>query len=120
VEMPDGSVVDDLFYAVVANCDPWTYIGNRPLRPTPQASFDSGLDLYARTRMGALGAIYGLAQMARKHPRPRGWGAMLEHDLTEFVVRADDPIPVQVDGDLLESREKMRFWSIPHAVKVVL
>jgi diacylglycerol kinase family enzyme len=120
VELPDGTVIDRLFYAIVANCDPWTFVGNRPLRPTPQASFGTGLDLYARTRMSALSVVYGVAQMARKRPRPGGWGALLEHDLPGFVLRADEPIPVQVDGDLLEPREKMQFRSIPSALNVAI
>lgn len=121
VELPDGTIVDKLFYAVVANCDPWTYVSNRPLRPTPQASFESGLDLYARTRMGPVSVVYGLAQMLRRAPRNKGgWGALLEHDLSGLVLRADEPIPVQVDGDLLEPREKMQFWSVLRALTVII
>jgi diacylglycerol kinase family enzyme len=120
VELPDGTVIDRLFYAIVANCDPWTFVGNRPLRPTPQASFDTGLDLYARSRMGVLSVVYSAAQMARKNPHPGGWGVLLEHDLPGFVVRSDEPILVQVDGDLLEPREKMQFWSVPNAVSLVI
>jgi diacylglycerol kinase family enzyme len=59
--------------------------------------------------------------MMRSHPRTTtGWGARLEHDLPGFVLRADEPVPVQVDGDLLEPREKMQFWSIPQALRVVI
>ena len=45
-------MIDDVYMAIVANADPWTYVGQRPLRPTPEASLDGGLELYARTRMG--------------------------------------------------------------------
>jgi len=121
LDLPDGSTVDRLFYAVVANCDPWTFLGNRPLRPTPQASFDTGLDLYARRRMGTVSAVYGFGRMTRKKPKSTGgWGVLLEHDLPGFVLRADEPMPVQVDGDLLEPREKMQFWSVPRALTVVI
>ena len=121
VELPDGSTLDNLFYAIVANCDPWTFIGNRPLRPTPEASFDGGLDVYARKRMGTFSAAYSLGQMLRKNPKSKGgWGAVLQHDLPGFVLHADEPTPVQVDGDLLEPREKMQFWSVPKALSVVI
>jgi diacylglycerol kinase family enzyme len=119
-ELPDGTVIDGLFYAIVANCDPWTFIGGRPLRPTPDASFDSGLDLYARRRMGAVSVLYSLAQMTRKKPRSGGWGAVLRHDLSGLVLRSDEPIPVQVDGDLLEPRDSMQFWSVPRALNVMI
>jgi diacylglycerol kinase family enzyme len=121
VELPDGTQIDDVFYAVVANCDPWTFVGERPLRPTPQASFDAGLDVYARRRMGTVSVVYSLAQMLRKKPpRSGGLGALVEHDLSGLVLRADEPIPVQVDGDLLEPREKVQFKSVAHAVSVVV
>ena len=121
LELPDGGTLDNLYYAIVANGDPWTYIGDRPLRPTPEASFETGLDLYARRSMGSASVGYGLAQMLRRKPPSKGsWGVYLHHDLPGFVLHADEPIPVQVDGDLVEPREKMQFWSIPRALTVVI
>jgi diacylglycerol kinase family enzyme len=66
LQLPDGSGLDELHMALVNNCDPWTYLGNRPVSPTPQASFDSGLDLYARTRMGVAGVLWSASRMTRK------------------------------------------------------
>src|SRR6185437_9281679 len=63
LHLPDGSGVDDLYMALVNNCDPWTYLGNRPVSPTPQASFDSGLDVYTRTRMGVAGVLWSASRM---------------------------------------------------------
>jgi diacylglycerol kinase family enzyme len=119
LDLPDGTVVDGVHMAIVANADPWTFIGNRPLRPTPEASFDSGLELYARTRMGTISASLSMAQMARRRPR-RGIGASVTHDLPGLVVRADSPMPIQVDGDLLGEREKVHFRSVPEAISVVV
>ncbi len=119
LELPDGAVLDELFYAIVANADPWTFLGHRPLRPTPRASFETGLDVYARRRMNSVSALHSLVQMARATPRP-GWGARVEHDLPSLVFRADEPLPVQVDGDVLEPREKFLFRSVPHAVCVAM
>ena len=65
LEWPNGAVVDGLHMALVTNCDPWTYLGNRPVSPTPQASFDTGLDVYARTRMGTAGIVWSAARMTR-------------------------------------------------------
>jgi diacylglycerol kinase family enzyme len=119
LQLPDGQVVDGLFYAIVANADPWTYLGKRPLRPTPKVTFDSGLDVYARRRMGTVGAILALARMSRAEPRSVGRGAVLHHDLSGLVLRANPAIPVQVDGDLLQPREMMRFCSVPGALTVL-
>jgi diacylglycerol kinase family enzyme len=119
LDLPGGTVIDGLFYAVVANVDPWTYVGRRALRPTPNASFDTGLDVYARRRMGLASVLLGLARMARAQPKSVGRGAILRHDLPGLTLRADQPVLVQVDGDLLGPRETMQFSAVPRALTVL-
>jgi diacylglycerol kinase family enzyme len=118
IDLPDGTVIDDVYMAIVANADPWTYVGQRPLRPTPEASLDGGLELYARTRMGIVSASLSLVSMARRRPRG-GIGASVSHDLPGLVIRADSAVPIQVDGDLLGDREKMHFRSVLEAISVI-
>jgi diacylglycerol kinase family enzyme len=120
VELPDGTVLDNVFFAIVANTDPWTFVGNRPLRPTPEASFETGLDIYARRRMSMPGVLYSMVGMARSRPRIGRRGAAVQHDLSGLVVRCEQPLPLQVDGDLLEAREKMQFYAVPQAISVVV
>jgi diacylglycerol kinase family enzyme len=120
IELPDGQVVDGLYMAVITNTDPWTYVGERALRPTPDASFDGGLDVYARRSMRAAGVIWAMAQMARRKPRSPGRGAVLLHDLDEFVLRSEEPTAFQVDGDLMTSQEEIRFVTAAGAVKVMV
>lgn len=120
VVLPDGTVLDDIHFVIVANADPWTFVGNRPLHPTPEASFESGLALYARRRMGSLGALWSMARMSGERPKVGRRGAHVVYDLDELTVWADDPLPVQVDGDLLGPREKLAFRSVRDAVRVVM
>jgi diacylglycerol kinase family enzyme len=118
IDLPDGTVIDDVYMAVVANADPWTYVGQRPLRPTPEASLDGGLELYARTRMGVLSASLSMVSMARRRPRA-GIGSSVTHDLPGLVIRADSAVPIQVDGDLLGDREKIHFRRVLEAISVI-
>lgn len=147
LELADGSRVDELYLALVNNCDPWTYLGSRPISPTPQASFDSGLDVYARSRMGVPGVLWAVGRMTRnqrpagelehtggrlprlagraragRQPRQvqRSFGALLAHDLADFALRASQPTPFQVDGDALDEREYVRFRGIPDAIEVLV
>ena len=120
VELPDGTRYDDIYFAVVANTDPWTYVGKRPLRPTPQASFDAGLALYARRRMGTAGLLFSMARLSGKHPRIGSRGAYVVHDLDGLTLLADEPMPVQVDGDYLGPQDKVVFTSAPNAVQVLV
>jgi diacylglycerol kinase family enzyme len=120
VELPDGTTYDDVFFVIVANSDPWTYFGNRPLHPTPGVTLDSGLAVYARRRMGAAGVLYAMVRMSGNRPRVGKWGAHVVSDLGGLTVRADEPTPVQVDGDYLEVREKVVFKSVPQALRIVI
>ncbi|MGI8881521.1 MAG: diacylglycerol/lipid kinase family protein [Jatrophihabitans sp.] len=115
---PDGTKTAGLHMAVVANTSPWTYLGTRPVTPTPSASFDAGLDVYARRRMGLIPVLYALPQLLRAG-EPRDRGALVEHDLPGLTLSCDRPMPFQVDGDYLGERTEVQFWSIPRAISMV-
>jgi diacylglycerol kinase family enzyme len=122
LEFPDHSTMPGIYLALVTNCDPWTFLGERPVSPTPRASFDTGLDVYARTRMGVAGIVFAATRMIaaprRAADRRKGFGSRLEHDLAEFILRAERPLPFQVDGDALDERQQVRFRSVPGALEV--
>jgi diacylglycerol kinase family enzyme len=120
VELPDGTRYDDIHFVVVTNTDPWTYVGNRPLHPTPDTTFENGLGLYARRRMGTAGMAFSLARLSGSRPHIGSRGATVGHDLDGLTVLADDPTPVQVDGDYLGPQEKLVFRSAANAVNVLV
>jgi len=103
----------------VANADPWTYVGNRPLRPTPHVTCDGHLGVYARRRMGTAGMLWSIARLSGANPRIGARGAHLAHDVEHLTLLADEPLPFQVDGEFLDLREKVTFRSIRAALQVV-
>jgi diacylglycerol kinase family enzyme len=119
VELPDGTGIEDVYFTIVANADPWTFVGNRPLHPTPDVTFSSGLGVYARRRMGTVGVLWSMARLSGDHPRIGARGARVQHDLDSLTVLADEPVPFQVDGDALGMRDKVTFRSIPAAIRIV-
>ncbi len=120
IDLADGTTLDDVYFAIVANADPWTFVGNRPLHPTPDVTFENGLALYARRRMGALGLLISMARMSGDHPRVGRWGATVLHDLDGLTISADEPLPVQVDGDRLGPQTKLVFRTVPRAIRVII
>jgi diacylglycerol kinase family enzyme len=120
VELPDGTRLDDIYFVIAANADPWTFVGNRPLHPTPDVNFDTGMAVYARRRMGTVGMLWSMARMSGATGRVGPRCAHLHHDLDGLTVIADEPMPVQVDGDYAELREKLTFRSIPRALDVLI
>jgi diacylglycerol kinase family enzyme len=119
IELPDGTSLDEVYFAIVANADPWTFVGNRPLRPTPEAGFDTGLAVYGRRRMGMPGMLWSMARLSGKRSRIGSRGAYLVHDLDTVTLVADEPLPFQIDGDAADFREKVSFRSVPAALRVV-
>jgi diacylglycerol kinase family enzyme len=120
LELPDARTIDGLYYVVVANTDPWTFIGSRALHPTPQASFETGLDIFARTRMGLIGVLFTMAQITRKAPGPSRIGSVVQHDLPHLTLRSDQPLLLHVDGELVGPRQGVEFVSVPAAIEVVI
>jgi diacylglycerol kinase family enzyme len=108
-----------LFLALVCNVDPWTYFGNAPVRPCPEASFDRGLDVFAMTRLRTLQTLRHVAQLFARDADPHGKRVLRLHDLPEVTLSADRPLPFQVDGEPLPARQQVTLTSVPNALRVV-
>jgi diacylglycerol kinase family enzyme len=120
LDRPAADPVEAIVLAIITNTAPWTYLGRRPVNPTPQASFDHGLDLFALTKLGLPGTLRHVAQitLAPGHGA-RGREVLILHDQPELVLRSERPIPVQVDGDYLGERTRMTVRAVPRAIDVV-
>ena len=118
VQVGDGTV-ERIGLALVCNTTPWTYLGPRPVQPCPRASFDTGLDLFALRRLRTASTLRHLNQILARTPRPQGRDVLALHDQDGFVLRADRPLALQVDGDDLGDRTEVVFRAVPRALDVV-
>ncbi len=109
-----------LALALVSQADPWTFLGGRAVRPCPEASFDTGLDVFGLTTTPLVGILRHLRQILAKEPRPRGRRVVSLHDLPMLTLRADLPLPFQLDGEDLGDRECVQLRSVPQALEVVV
>ncbi len=110
--------VEGLFLAIVQNTAPWTYLGARRVDPSPRASFDTGLDLFALRSMSTTSVARHAAVLLRGRGRPAR-GTLALHDQPELVLRATTPVAVQIDGEHLGARTSMTFTSVPGALGVL-
>jgi diacylglycerol kinase family enzyme len=110
----------EIYAALVCNTDPWTYLGEYPVRPCPDASFDLGLDALALSRLSLPTTLRVASRFFAKDPHPHSKHAVLLHDQPEMLIEAiDGELPFQVDGDALGRREKIRLTSVPSALRVI-
>jgi diacylglycerol kinase family enzyme len=112
--------VGHLFLGIVSNTAPWTYLGRRPVNPSPAADFDTGLDLFALRRLRTAGTLTALRQMFASRPDPPSGRHVLSlHDQPEFVISASRPVALQVDGEYVGEHERVTFRAVPDALRVV-
>ena len=121
LEQSGGGRDGPLFWCTVSNTSPWTYLGRRAVRTNPQASFDSGLDVFGMRTLSTASTLRTLRQMLvpRTEP-PRGRGLVARHDLAELTLEADRPVAFQIDGEYVGERERVTFRAVPHAIRVVM
>jgi diacylglycerol kinase family enzyme len=86
-------------FALVANTDPYSYAGGRPLRVAPEARFELGLDFVAPERVSARTVPRLLAYAFRGSGQQHADDVLYGHDLDRIVVRCDRPLALQVDGE---------------------
>ena len=120
VAAADGTRIDPVALAIVSNTTPWSYAGQRPVSPTPAASFDTGLDAFMLRRLRTISTLNALRQMASRTDQPvTGKYVVNLHDQAEITVRARKPVALQVDGDYVGEAESVTFRSVPDALRVI-
>ena len=120
VQTADGTRIEPVGLALLANTSPWSYVGQHPMSPTPRASFDTGLDAFLLRRLRTISTLNAMRQMASRSGRPvTGKYAVTLHDQPEITVRAREPTALQVDGDYVGDFESVTFRSVPDALRVI-
>ncbi|PWI44050.1 diacylglycerol kinase family protein [Streptomyces sp. ICBB 8177] len=119
---PGGEPMSELVLAIVCNTSPWTFFGNKPVYASPEASFDTGLDLLALSRLSPAAVARHATQLLRSTPErgPRGKHVTALHDLTDFTLQSQAPLPFQVDGDHLGLRTSATFTGVRRALRVIV
>jgi diacylglycerol kinase family enzyme len=119
VHLPGGRPAMRGFFALVGNGDPFTYLGRRPFRPTPEASWEGGLDLLVGQTMATRSLVRAITGMLAPTSRPAYPGLPVLHDQDAFRLTADVPLAFQLDGEYLGDRSSVEFACLRRALTVV-
>jgi diacylglycerol kinase family enzyme len=121
LNVPGHDPVDGLVVSIVSNTSPWTFLGNRPVYASPDATFDTDLDIFGLTRMSLVQTLRTIPQLLDASAAgPRGKHVVAYHDLSEFTLHSQEPLPFQVDGDHLGERNQVRFSGVGRALRVIV
>jgi len=121
VREDQGAVIDDGYFAICLNTNPYTYLGNRPFDVIPEATLDRGLAIVTFRSLALIPLLQAAASAL-------GFGRDIRRqkhldvrtDLTRFDIDGHGPFPYQVDGDYLGETEHLRFEHKPEILKLVL
>jgi len=120
LERAGHAPVGPLFLGAVSNTTPWTYLGRRPVHTNPEASFDSGLDVFALRSMRTISTLRTIRQMLSPARPPHGRSVLTLHDQAELTMRSARPVAFQVDGEYMGEHECVRFVAVPNALRVIV
>jgi diacylglycerol kinase family enzyme len=121
VSSAEGVDIDDGFFSIVMNTNPYTYLGNRPFNVMPEATLDRGLavvtlrSLKLSTLVGAAAGALGFGRDLRRRRN-----IDVRTDLSRLSVHGHGPFPYQVDGDYLGQIEHLDFRHEPDVLRLVL
>jgi diacylglycerol kinase family enzyme len=121
VELDDGSTVDDGYFAICLNSNPYTFLGPRPLNVAPGATGERGVTmvtlrkLNVRALLGVTGRALGKGDRVARHR-----DVDVRKDQAHLVVHGHGPVPWQADGDYMGESEELVLSSEPGRLRVVV
>jgi diacylglycerol kinase family enzyme len=118
VRIDGGNPVPSLS-VMVGRTDPYTYYKDRGLRMTPEASLDAGLDVLSVRKLNRRSVPRIAWQVFGSARHVSGRDIDYVHDASHVLVSAEEPFPVQVDGDSLGDHRRLEIELAPEALWVV-
>ncbi len=104
----------------VSNDAVYTYAGPLPLRFSPEARFDLGLDVCAPKRVGPLTAAALATRLVAGRGLAGARGVLARHDVDRLRVVCDGLLPLQADGEDLGDVTEAVFEAERDAVSVLV
>ena len=111
--------VDDAYFTIVMNTNPYTFLGNRPLDLVPGTEPGSGLSVVTFTSMNASHILRSLGSALRGGGVPDAPWLDIRRDVRSLTVTNPVSFPYQLDGDYLGETQGLTFEHVPDAVRLV-
>jgi diacylglycerol kinase family enzyme len=121
LDFPDGTSMEDGFFTICLNTNPYTYLGRRPLSVTPDTGPERGLvtvttkKLKVRTLLMLFGSAMGSGTRLRRSPN-----VDYHTDLASLTVRGHKPFPHQVDGDYLGKATELKVTHGEATIRLIV
>ena len=107
-------------FALVANCDPYTYASRFPIHVAPDARFELGLDLVAPERLRAARFPKLAYSVLTRGTHTRDPDVLYMHDADHIRLECDKAMPLQADGEDLGDVTEAVFEAEREALDVLV
>jgi diacylglycerol kinase family enzyme len=121
LDFPDGTSVENGFFTICLNTNPYTYLGRRPLSVTPDTGPERGLvtvttkKLKVRTLLTLFGSAIGQGKILRRNKN-----VDYRTDLASVTFRGHKPFPHQVDGDYLGEATTLKVTHGEASIRLIV
>lgn len=120
LELDGETIVEGVRFAIVSNTSPYTFLGRRRMLVAPGGPAEGALALTALTSLtlraltGAIGSALGTAKKLQLQENVE-----YRPEVKTLTLRAEEPVPYQVDGEYLGRATELRFTCEPESLKVI-
>ncbi|WP_420621534.1 diacylglycerol/lipid kinase family protein [Candidatus Poriferisodalis sp.] len=120
---PESTQVDGCFVIVVANTDPYTFLGSRPVHIAPAATLHNGLSVVGLRSLRLADSLDVLSAVFRANGSLGDMDPSVVQridDVRELTVTGIRPFGHQLDGDHLGAVDQLRIEWVPDVLRLVM
>ncbi len=120
---PAMAAIDGCFLVVVANTDPYTFLGSRPVRIAPAATLRTGLSVVGLRSLRVADSLDVLSAVFRANGSLSDTDPNVVQridDVRELTVTGIRPFGHQIDGDHLGAVDELRLEWIPDVLRLAI
>jgi diacylglycerol kinase family enzyme len=124
LETADGSrvTVDDGYFAIMMNSNPYTFVGERPFNLAPGTDMETPLTAVVLRSLGAptvLGMAIGALRTPSDGTPPHHRRTTVVPGVVAATLTARDRVPYQMDGEPLGEAGELQFRWEPDSLRLV-
>ncbi len=121
VHFPDGTTIEDGYLTIVLNTDPYTYLGRRPLRVSPDSQLNKPLSTITLRSLAFLPLARVTVASLLGRDKVRSFPTVDARDnLDHLSVVGHRPFPYQLDGDHIGVVDRVEIRHRPAALRLVM
>ncbi len=119
LDFGNGDIVNDGYFSIIMNTNPYTYLGTRPFDIVPSTGLSSGLSVVTFKSMKTTHMLRTMAAALRGGGVPEYPWLDIRTDVRHVVASDARAFPYQLDGDYLGEIQNVEFEFVPEALRLV-